>query len=214
MQNRLRGPTGGERGNGGYLPPAPPRSRRSLFSRPSTSTSTCTTRSWPEHAGSFSRMSGPSSSSRGSASRQPEKRSSPPRSHSGSSPGSWNARPQPRARQTSLTSRPWRQSSACGAWLLWWCSVGVAAGSRAGRRRSVPRGFCGADAGFRGQPLGGASLVFFLPGVPCGENPLVADDEQREGGQLSYSVPSKPVGDHARRWSGPRPRSRRHARPA
>jgi hypothetical protein len=37
--------------------------------------------------------------------------------------------------------------------------------------------------GFRGQALGGAALVFFLPGVPGLQDALVADDEQRRGEQ-------------------------------
>jgi len=37
--------------------------------------------------------------------------------------------------------------------------------------------------GFRGQALGGAALVFFLPGVPGVQDALVADDEQCRGEQ-------------------------------
>ena len=40
------------------------------------------------------------------------------------------------------------------------------------------RGSCGAVSGFWGEPCGGAAGVFLLPGVPCGEDALVADDEQ------------------------------------
>jgi|GEM_PF-3145911 len=40
-----------------------------------------------------------------------------------------------------------------------------------------------AFAGFRGEPGGCAARVFFLPGVPGGEDPLVADDEQAGDGE-------------------------------
>ncbi len=39
-------------------------------------------------------------------------------------------------------------------------------------------------AGSGGQAGGGAALVFFLPGLPCGEDPLVADGEQGRGVSL------------------------------
>jgi hypothetical protein len=50
-------------------------------------------------------------------------------------------------------------------------------------------------AGFRGQALGGAALVFLLPGVPGGEDALVADGEQgrgeqHEGGQAHQAAPA------------------------
>ena len=47
----------------------------------------------------------------------------------------------------------------------------------------VLQGRAAAFAGFRGQPGGGAAGVVFLPGVPGGEDPLVADDEQGGCGQ-------------------------------
>ena len=56
-------------------------------------------------------------------------------------------------------------------------------------------GLAAAPAGFRGQAFGGAALVFFLPGIPCGEDALVADDEQgdseqHEGRQAHEAAPA------------------------
>ena len=55
-----------------------------------------------------------------------------------------------------------------------------------------------AFAGFRGEPGGGAAGVVLLPGVPGGQDALVADDEQggceeHEGGRAHEAAP--PAGD-------------------
>ena len=52
-----------------------------------------------------------------------------------------------------------------------------------------------AFAGFRGQAFGGATFVFFLPGVPGMQDPLVAGDqqgggEQQQGGQAHEAAPA------------------------
>src|SRR5262249_60645860 len=63
---------------------------------------------------------------------------------------------------------------------------GVAAGAVPGSGWSggeAGGGLAAARAGFRGQAPGGAALVFVLAGVPGGEDPLVADDQQARGEQ-------------------------------
>ena len=74
---------------------------------------------------------------------------------------------------------------SCCSWLV---AAGVLAGgvSRAAvsagpvmaARGEAGGGLAAAAPGFRGEPGGGAARVFFLPGVPGVQDPLVADDEQ------------------------------------
>src|ERR1035441_2124947 len=56
-------------------------------------------------------------------------------------------------------------------------ALGRPGGGERGERLASPA------PGFRGEPSGGAAGVFLLPGVPGGEDALVADDEQRRGEQ-------------------------------
>src|ERR1700691_846679 len=87
--------------------------------------------------------------------------------------------------------------------LLCWVALvagGVCAGG--GERRAwlwwrgeAGGGLAAAFAGFRGEPGGGPARVVFLPCVPGGEDPLVADDEQagdgeHEGRQAHQAAPA------------------------
>src|SRR5215472_4975778 len=58
---------------------------------------------------------------------------------------------------------------------------GVPALWRGGREHG--EGLAAAAAGSRGQAFGCVPGVVFLPGLPCGKDPLVADDEQGDGEQ-------------------------------
>lgn len=71
------------------------------------------------------------------------------------------------------------------AW-LWRCrgggaGAGLVVVAKAGSGRpggEAGEGLAASFAGFRGQSGGCAALVFFLPGVPGGEDALVAGDQQ------------------------------------
>jgi len=65
----------------------------------------------------------------------------------------------------------------CGLVVVALAWSGHLAGGEAGEGLAAP------FAGFRRQAGGCAALGFFLPGVPGGEDPLVADDEQGRGEQ-------------------------------
>src|ERR1017187_6032404 len=58
-----------------------------------------------------------------------------------------------------------------------WPGLGRPGGGERGERLASPA------PGFRGEPGGGAAGVFLLPGVPGGEDALVAGDEQCRGEQ-------------------------------
>src|SRR5882672_10433462 len=65
------------------------------------------------------------------------------------------------------------------------CRAGLALAAALGRSGAgeAGQGLAAAPAGSGREPGGGAALGFFLPGVPCGEDALVADDQQRRGEQ-------------------------------
>ena len=66
----------------------------------------------------------------------------------------------------------------------------VTAGAVLWRRGGkVCDGLAPVAAGFRGQAFGGAAGVFFLPGVPSVQDPLVADDQQCRGDRISGARP-------------------------
>ena len=66
-----------------------------------------------------------------------------------------------------------------------WCRLARWSGRSGGEAGEGP---AAPAPGFRGQALGGAALVFFLPGVPGLQDALVADDEQAgDGGGYLYS---------------------------
>ncbi len=65
------------------------------------------------------------------------------------------------------------------------CRAGLALAAALGRSGAgeAGQGLAAAPTGSGREPGGGAALGFFLPGVPCGEDALVADDQQRRGEQ-------------------------------
>jgi hypothetical protein len=73
-------------------------------------------------------------------------------------------------------------------------------------------GLAAAAPGFRGQALGGAALDFFLPAVPCGDNPLVTDDERAPPDRRSRWCRAAGAGRRTPGPSSPRPATGWHPR--
>src|SRR5215470_19010038 len=92
---------------------------------------------------------------------------------------------------------PGRAGAACWLWRCW-CWPGSSWAGSWGSGRSggeAGEGPAAAFAGFRGEPGGGAAGVVLLPGVPGGQDALVADDEQgcgeqHQGGRAHEAAPA------------------------